>query len=75
MPFSDEIERPNLTRGVQWLIAINVAIYFLQVTVVGAAQSSGVPGPAGGERGLPAATLFPRSWVAGPTLARSSYTV
>jgi membrane associated rhomboid family serine protease len=38
VPFSDEIERPNLTRGVQWLIAINVAIYFLQVTVVGAAN-------------------------------------
>lgn len=38
MPFTDDLERPNLTRGVQWLIAINVAIYFLQVTVVGAAN-------------------------------------
>jgi membrane associated rhomboid family serine protease len=27
---------PRLTRAVQWLIAINVAVYFLQVTVIGA---------------------------------------
>ena len=38
MPFSDELERPHLTPGVQWLIAINVAIYFLQLTVVGASN-------------------------------------
>mgnify|MGYP005836003377 CR=1 FL=1 len=34
--FTDETESPRLTRAVQWLIAINVAIYFLQLTVVGA---------------------------------------
>ena len=30
----DDTERPRLTPAVQWLIAINVAIYFLQSTVV-----------------------------------------
>ncbi len=35
LSFSDELEPPRLTRAVQWLIAINVAIYFLQLTVVG----------------------------------------
>jgi len=34
--FTDETESPRLTKAVQWLIAINVAIYFLQLTVVGA---------------------------------------
>ena len=29
-------ESPRLTRAVQWVIALNVAIYFLQLTVVGA---------------------------------------
>jgi membrane associated rhomboid family serine protease len=29
-------DSPRLTRAVQWLIAINVAIYFLQITIVGA---------------------------------------
>src|SRR6185436_18234514 len=32
----DDPESPRLTRAVQWLIAINVAIYFLQITIVGA---------------------------------------
>jgi membrane associated rhomboid family serine protease len=32
----DESESPRITPVVQWLIAINVAIYFLQLTVVGA---------------------------------------
>src|SRR3712207_3303235 len=31
----DETDAPRITRAVQWLIAINVAIYFLQLTVVG----------------------------------------
>ena len=35
-PIADEAEAPRLTRAVQWLIAINIAIYFLQLTVVGA---------------------------------------
>lgn len=35
MNFADETETPRLTKAVQWLIAINVAVYFLQVTVVG----------------------------------------
>lgn len=30
----DEYDRPRITPAVQWLIAINVAIYFLQVTLV-----------------------------------------
>ncbi|MEP7346285.1 MAG: rhomboid family intramembrane serine protease, partial [Gemmatimonadaceae bacterium] len=34
-PTTDEAEAPRLTRAVQWLIAINVAIFFLQLTVVG----------------------------------------
>jgi membrane associated rhomboid family serine protease len=32
----DDTDAPRMTRAVQWLIAINVAIYFLQLTVVGA---------------------------------------
>jgi membrane associated rhomboid family serine protease len=32
----EDLESPRLTRAVQWLIAVNVAIYFLQVTIVGA---------------------------------------
>lgn len=34
--YVDETERPRLTKAVQWLIAINVAIHFLQLTVFGA---------------------------------------
>lgn len=34
--YTDETDYPRLTKAVQWLIAINVAIYFLQLTVVGA---------------------------------------
>jgi len=33
--FTDDIDHPRLTKAVQWLIAINVAVYFLQLTVVG----------------------------------------
>jgi membrane associated rhomboid family serine protease len=33
--FPDDLEAPRLTKAVQWLIAINIAIYFLQLTVVG----------------------------------------
>jgi membrane associated rhomboid family serine protease len=36
--FSDELEAPRMTRAVQWVIAINVAIYFVQLTVVGDAN-------------------------------------
>jgi membrane associated rhomboid family serine protease len=32
-PYSSELESPRLTRAVLWLIALNVAIYFLQITV------------------------------------------
>ncbi|HET7622921.1 MAG TPA: rhomboid family intramembrane serine protease, partial [Gemmatimonadaceae bacterium] len=37
MPFSEfeEQDSPRLTPAVQWLIAINVAVYFLQLTLVG----------------------------------------
>lgn len=35
-PVADESNAPRITPAVQWLIAINVAIYFLQVTVFGA---------------------------------------
>jgi len=31
---ADEYDRPRMTPAVQWLIAINVAIYFLQMTLV-----------------------------------------
>lgn len=34
--YTDETDTPRLTKAVQALIAINVAIYFLQLTVVGA---------------------------------------
>jgi membrane associated rhomboid family serine protease len=30
----EEIDVPRMTRAVQWIIAVNVAIYFLQLTVV-----------------------------------------
>ena len=33
--YTDDTDYPRLTKAVQWLIAINVAIYFLQLTVVG----------------------------------------
>lgn len=33
-PISDDAEAPRWTPAVRWLIAINVAIYFLQLTVV-----------------------------------------
>ena len=35
---SDETEAPRLTPAVQWLIAINVAIFFLQLTLVRASD-------------------------------------
>lgn len=35
MTFEDDSNRPQLTRAVQGIIALNVAIYFLQLTVVG----------------------------------------
>ena len=37
MPFSEfeEQDSPRITPAVQWLIAINVAVYFLQLTLVG----------------------------------------
>lgn len=35
---SDELDYPRITPAVQWLMAINVAISFLQLTVVGAAD-------------------------------------
>ncbi|MFN8570457.1 MAG: rhomboid family intramembrane serine protease [Gemmatimonadaceae bacterium] len=35
---TDDTEAPRLTKAVQWLIAINVAIYFLQLTVVGSSN-------------------------------------
>ena len=35
---TDETETPRITPAVQWLIAINVAIYFVQLTVVGPAN-------------------------------------
>lgn len=40
MPFSeiDEQDYPRITPAVQWLIAINVAVYFLQLTLVGPAD-------------------------------------
>lgn len=33
--YTDDTDYPRLTKAVQWLVAINVAIYFLQLTVVG----------------------------------------
>lgn len=36
--FNDEHDAPRLTRAVQWVIAINVAVYFVQLTVVGDAN-------------------------------------
>jgi membrane associated rhomboid family serine protease len=33
---SDDIDTPRLTKAMQWLLAINVAVFFVQVTVVGA---------------------------------------
>ncbi|MEO6444163.1 MAG: rhomboid family intramembrane serine protease [Gemmatimonadaceae bacterium] len=38
MTWTDDTDYPRLTKAVQWLIAINVAIYFLQLTVVGSAN-------------------------------------
>lgn len=35
---TDDLEFPRITPAVQWVIAINVAIYFLQVTLVGSAD-------------------------------------
>ncbi len=35
---TDDLEYPRLTRAVQWLIGLNVAIFFLQLTVVGSSN-------------------------------------
>jgi membrane associated rhomboid family serine protease len=35
---ADEQETPRWTRAVQWIVALNLAVYFLQITVVGAAN-------------------------------------
>lgn len=40
-PFTDEIEAPRITPAVQWLIALNVAIFFLQLTIVSPADMQG----------------------------------
>ena len=36
-PPTDDLEAPRITPAVQWLIAINVAIFFLQLTMLGSA--------------------------------------
>ena len=41
---SDDNEYPRITPAVQWLIAINVAIYFLQMTIVSSADMYGALG-------------------------------
>jgi membrane associated rhomboid family serine protease len=38
LSFTDDLEAPRMTRAVQWVIAINVAVYFVQLTVVGDAN-------------------------------------
>jgi membrane associated rhomboid family serine protease len=43
-PFADESETPPITPAVQWLIAINVAIFFLQLTIVSPADMQGALG-------------------------------
>lgn len=40
----DDLEYPRLTRAVQWLIGLNVAIYFLQLTVVGSTNMAAALG-------------------------------
>ncbi|MGH8528215.1 MAG: rhomboid family intramembrane serine protease [Gammaproteobacteria bacterium] len=35
-PPTDDLEAPRITPAVQWLIAINVAVFFLQLTLLGA---------------------------------------
>lgn len=41
---SDELDYPRITPAVRWLIAINVAVFFLQVTVVGHGDMTGALG-------------------------------
>jgi len=41
---TDELDYPRITPAVQWLIALNVAIFFLQLTVVSPADMRGVLG-------------------------------
>ncbi|MEW5914764.1 MAG: rhomboid family intramembrane serine protease [Gemmatimonadota bacterium] len=36
-PPTDDLEAPRITPAVQWLIAINVAVFFLQLTLLGSA--------------------------------------
>jgi membrane associated rhomboid family serine protease len=36
--FADEQDPPRITPAVKWLIAVNVAVMFLQLTIVGSAQ-------------------------------------
>ena len=43
-PLVDDTETPRITPAVQWLIAINVAIFFLQLTVVRAEDVQGALG-------------------------------
>ena len=43
-PLTEELERPRVTPAVQWLIAVNVAIFFLQLTVVSPSDMQGALG-------------------------------
>lgn len=43
-PITDEQDHPRITPAVQWLIAVNAAIFFLQLTVVSPADMVGALG-------------------------------
>lgn len=42
--YTDDTEAPRLTRAVRRLLALNIAVYFLQVTLVGSANMQGALG-------------------------------
>lgn len=37
-PLTDDMDAPRLTRAVRWLIALNIAVFFVQLTTVGTAN-------------------------------------
>src|SRR6185503_16430945 len=64
----EEPESPRMTRAVQWLLGLNIGIYFLQLTLFG--SDAAYPGPALDPAGFPSAWwpvatyMFVHAWLA-----------
>jgi membrane associated rhomboid family serine protease len=42
--YTDDQDVPRMTRAVQWILALNIAVYFLQVAIIGAPNMQGALG-------------------------------